>query len=485
MAMPNKSREQSTLRSPGKSVKAFLDFKRNGSGSVGMTFGLMIIPLMGLLGMAVDFSRVATARFVMQDAVDAAMLAAGRAAQITINDPAGAAKKAAGVYFDLAAPKSVTISTSKITTNATATELTMQVTYWVQTPIVSLLSLMTPPESDPEAPTQCKTSKFACQKLSTQATATIASGGNGGSNVEVAMMLDITGSMEESDGKGSTKLATLKVAATDAIDILIWQDQSQHTARLALAPFSQGVNAGSYASAVTGLSATSGTRKLIPCVVERLGANAYTDAAPSSANGWLGNNAGTNAPSGYRYTSTLGSSNYNSGGTCGSSSPSGTEAIVPLTSDKNILKARINGLTASGGTAGHIGTAWAWYLLSPNWNTIWPAASQAGSYADISATTSKGYPLLQKYAILMTDGDYNNQYSSTSSFNQARTLCTNMKAKGITVFTVGFMVSTTAKNFLTSCATSADHYYDATDGDKLKSAFRDIALKISTLRLSM
>jgi len=142
-------------------------------------------------------------------------------------------------------------------------------------------------------------------------------------------------------------------------------------------------------------------------------------------------------------------------------------------------------LSTAGSTAGHIGTAWAWYLLSPNWSNIWPAASKPGNYADLKAVNSKGYPVLQKYAILMTDGDYNLQYSSTSSLNQAKTLCTNMKAAGITVFSVGFMVSSAAKSFLTSCATSADYYYDATNGDKLRSAFRDIALKISTLRLSM
>jgi hypothetical protein len=49
---------------------------------------------------------------------------------------------------------------------------------------------------------------------------------------------------------------------------------------------------------------------------------------------------------------------------------------------------------------------------------------------------------------------------------------------------VGFQVSSAARTFLTACATDASHYYDATTEVALQAAFRDIALKISTLRLT-
>jgi hypothetical protein len=52
------------------------------------------------------------------------------------------------------------------------------------------------------------------------------------------------------------------------------------------------------------------------------------------------------------------------------------------------------------------------------------------------------------------------------------------------VYTVGFEVSAAAKSFLISCATDASHYYDATSEVALQAAFRDIALKIATLRLT-
>jgi len=64
-------------------------------------------------------------------------------------------------------------------------------------------------------------------------------------------------------------------------------------------------------------------------------------------------------------------------------------------------------------------------------------------------------------------------------------LCTNMKTKGIEVYTVGFQIDNDkAKTMLAKCATSSAHNYSAANGDQLKQAFRDIALKIASLRLT-
>ncbi len=43
-------------------------------------------------------------------------------------------------------------------------------------------------------------------------------------------------------------------AAKDLIDIVVWDDQSKYTSRVALAPFSAAVNVGDYFTAITGKS---------------------------------------------------------------------------------------------------------------------------------------------------------------------------------------------------------------------------------------
>ena len=71
-------------------------------------------------------------------------------------------------------------------------------------------------------------------------------------------------------------------------------------------------------------------------------------------------------------------------------------------------------------------------------------------------------------------------------FAQAATLCTNMKAKGVIVYTVGFNVGSDAgvKSLMQNCATSAEYVYMPSSGADLKIAFRAIAQDINSLRIS-
>jgi Mg-chelatase subunit ChlD len=119
-------------------------------------------------------------------------------------------------------------------------------------------------------------------------------------------------------------------------------------------------------------------------------------------------------------------------------------------------------------------------MLSPEWKDIWPEGSKPAAYDDEET---------MKIAILMTDGVYNVWYNGDDNGNaseQAVSLCAGMKAKGITVYTVGFDLGSneTAIETLRSCATDPDHAYLANNGDELKQAFRDIALKTTDLYLS-
>lgn len=61
-----------------------------------------------------------------------------------------------------------------------------------------------------------------------------------------------------------------------------------------------------------------------------------------------------------------------------------------------------------------------------------------------------------------------------------------MKAKGMTVFTVGLQLETgsASESTLNSCATSKDHDFLARNASELKQSFRNIALKISDLQFS-
>jgi len=247
-------------------------------------------------------------------------------------------------------------------------------------------------------------------------------GGKAVLSVETSLLLDVTGSMS------GQKIADLKLAAKDLIDIVIWEDQSKYTSKIALVPFLEAVNVGlmaaqaaSNASPTTRVSGDGDKGKgdqrgayqlAADCVSERTGAEAFTDAAPNGQ---------------YKVGRV-----YTSDGTC-----SPPNEVVPLYDDKAMLKNVIDSLVASGSTAGHLGTAWAWYSISPHWGNVFGPKSRPEAY---------GTPKLHKIAVLMTDGEYNTEYdrgvkTSTTggqspngtSTEQARQLCASMKAAGITV----------------------------------------------------
>jgi Flp pilus assembly protein TadG len=236
------------------------------------------------------------------------------------------------------------------------------------------------------------------------------------------------------------------------------------------------------------------------CGTERVGTYAHTDEPPSTA--YIGRDY---PGSGSLVGCVTGTPNV--GGVGGSGN-----YLTPLTADKNALNKAITDMTVAGSTSGQIGTEWAWYMLSPNWASVWPGAATPA----LTDTTFDPMPYdtdeLVKVAILMTDGAFNTAhckgvttetyaYSSVSNsdridssectaadtpFELAQATCTAMKHENIVIYTVGFEVGSEpgAAEFLTECASSPAYVYLAADGTALREAFQKIATSISKLRLA-
>lgn len=585
-----------------------MKFHRNEDGHVAIMFALVAAVATGVTGMAIDYGRAMSARDHIQAAADAAAMAGLALTSGTDQqriDKATATFNANLEGYDLATKPTPVVTSSGGT-------VTVSVDATIGTAFSSLVGV---------------------SSLSVHADASASSSGQ---SYEVALVIDLTGSMGETRN-GATKISGLRTAANDLLDILLpTSGANNNTVRVAVAPFADYVNAGSYAATVTGLAATGGSyanvsnlastkngnytgsysgltgnssgsqagatpptsgassgasgsttsagstysngycsvttqnvsttmttnafgtaavgspvnygqsgsvngafywkssgtwyyisnvgtyygtpygylyyqsgnnwykynnsmyynsyqpttttqtvpgcentvtaqssSQLISCVTERMSLVGtlpdYTDTVPGT-NAYIGSyNAGSNSKS-----------NYSSDGKCytaGRELPS----IIPLTNSRTTISNFFTNATIGGGTPGHLGTAWGWYLLSPNWATIWPTGSKPVAYNTTSNT---------KAVIIMTDGEYNEQYSSTSSAVQALAQCTAMKAQGIKVYTVGFGFSQTAvlgansadgqaMQLLYNCAgdknnTKDGYYFVPYDGAALRTAFQSI-----------
>ncbi|MGE0284121.1 MAG: hypothetical protein AB7P20_26385, partial [Rhizobiaceae bacterium] len=329
--------------------------------------------------------------------------------------------------------------------------------------------------------------------------------------VEIGLMLDVTGSMKEAgsplNGKSQTKLQNLKTAATEAVENLLSRNQpgAEPRVRVAIIPYSQGVNTGVLADgnyveytpkssglwgtlwdllAELGLSrigpVTSQFGLTQPGEPERpVGLAALNnppsnltsqqrarlkklDKALTAAREKVDDNCTTERkikfpgkspvfdPSDDSPNAAMINRDERLAGACPS------EPVAPLTTDATKLKGLIDDLEADGGTAGHIGIQWTRYMLSPNWGDFLEARVDGSKPADYDDG-------VRKIAILMTDGEFNAAYAGvpdnertsrdqeTRSNDYAEMLCDAMKADDIEIFTIGFMLES-GKDILKDCA---------------------------------
>ena len=205
------------------------------------------------------------------------------------------------------------------------------------------------------------------------------------------------------------------------------------------------------------------TYQITDCVTERA-TNTYTEDPP---------------------TTTLLGANYESNGVCDID-----QDITPLTSDTDVLYDESDEMDDHGSTAGHLGTAWAWYMLSPEFGYLWPDAENVPADYD--------EPNLLKVAIIMTDGVYNRQYCNgvrtgiidcdapDDTAVQAAALCEAMKDEDIVVYTIGYNIDEDSDEevLLTDCASDDSKAFFPDSGGSLIDTFQEIGQNITDLRLS-
>ncbi len=411
--------------------KLIARFRRAEEGAIAITFGLTTFVLVLMSGLAIDAGRAYHAATKMTTALDAAALSAAKTMRVSqLSDDE--LKDVARRYFELNVAGTggnyAVIDGLDIAVNRDLNSIALTLASHVPTVFGRLAGIDSIPV--PVAATAVYQSQ----------------------DIELALQLDVTGSM-----RGS-RLADLKIAVKDLLDIMLPDEGTTNKVRVGLAPFSAGVNAGTYAAAVSDGRSRDG------CVYERRNLADQASEAPA---------VGARA---FKVREDLSGRSIQS---CPSNA-----AIMPLSDDKDVLRRTVEDYTDGGTTAGHLGTAWGWYLVSPEWGGIWPTDSKPAPYRDGKTI---------KAVVVMTDGIYNtiggiNGGDRSSTADNAATMaidtCAAMKAQGIRVYAIGFQAPSAALETLRSCASTDTSFFEATDGEKLRAAFRAIATELNNLRLT-
>lgn len=185
-------------------------------------------------------------------------------------------------------------------------------------------------------------------------------------------------------------------------------------------------------------------------------------------------------------------------------------AITPWTDQRSDVETAIDEMDSwhRGGTTTNLGLVWGWRLLSPRWRGLWGDPDLPLPYDE---------PLMQKVAVILTDGDnqlygghapsgdtdytgyqrLSDRRMGTANLNTARRelndrtlqICTAMKAQDIIIYTITFDVRTDSRgqeirDTFRDCATTPGHFFDSYGGAGLSQTFRVIAAQLSNLRIA-
>ena len=201
-------------------------FWRAKTGNIAMIFALSMVPLALAAGAGLDFAHAMMVRENISDALDAAALAVGGQPNLT----ASAAQALAQQVFNAnyTADQSINPATHQaqdpqvaapVMTNGTVT-LTLQSPFQVQTTLLSIVGT-------PTLPVQVSTTvKWGQTKL------------------WVALVLDNTGSMTETDSTGTSKITALKNASNQLLTMLQNAATNQGDVQVSITPFAKLVNIG-------------------------------------------------------------------------------------------------------------------------------------------------------------------------------------------------------------------------------------------------
>ena len=486
-----------------KIVSGFKRLMSNERGNMAIVVGMATVPMMLIMGAAVDFENASNTHTELQSSVDSAALYAASLTDMT-NDALTTKSKP---YFNAnfnssAAPGTASAATYAVT--SVGDSITATASIPVNNAFMKLAGL----------PTTTVSATSVVKKA--------------GINLEVSLVLDNTGSMGSTNAKtGNTAIYDLKIAAAKFVDQVMPATQGQFYTKIAAIPYNSSVNLGTSALAVqargsvlSGTSTTPGyqnytfssnkresysngswqnncthdsnhycltTAAITNCVTERTGTAAYTDASVGTY------------PVGRKYVVT--NSSFN---------PCTVTPMVPLSTDAATLKSTIGAMSSGNWTAGQTGLAWGWYALSPSIGVFTGAAAPAG-YDKLTTTdlTQK----VRKVMILMTDAEYNTAYvngvvSSNTNYTsygsgnddevaaasptngdvytQAASMCSGIKASGVEVYVITFQLDKSLSwrvGLVNNCATDSSHIIDA-DSTSLDAAFGKIANQILAMRIA-
>lgn len=442
---------------------------RNERGNVAMIFAVALVPLLGFVGAAIDYSRTTSARSSMKVALDSAALMVSK--DLGSNPSMSAAEISAKAtnYFNA------------LYTNGTSSPITITASYTTNTKDGSTVTLT---GSGTVATDFMKMVGFPQMGINGTSTTTW-----GSTRMRVAIALDVTGSMND-DGK----LAAMKSAAKNLIDTLSASSRMTEDVYISIIPFAQMVNVGTTYKNASWLrwdqlgSCNNNNFSMSPeacsAYAKKYGSK-FTWTYSTNKSSWKGCVEDRDEPYDTTKDTPSGTSTkYPAMFYMQQGNDSCPSAILPLTSaygSNNVqtIKDMIGGLDASGGTNQMIGMAWAWTTLQVGSDPFpAPAKDSDYKYTDAIILLSDG---LNSGSRLYGDGTKSPEPNIDA---RQQILCDNIKSSGAMIYTIQVNTGGDADSAVLKYCANTGNFFSTTTASGIATAFTAIGNSLNKLRVS-
>lgn len=480
-------------------------FGRADNGNIAVMFAIALVPILGLIGLAVDFSRMSALKSKLQAAADLAALAV---AKNVASNPAGA-KQEATDYMRDAVKNIAGVTLGTVDANYTKPG-------GLSTVVVS-------------ASATIDTSFYSFLGASQAQTVKVTSTTNWGTNrLRVAVVLDTTGSMDERGSRDTkTKMDSLKIATIDLLSQLKSIALNPGDVYVSIIPFSRDVNIGSsnYDKPWIDWTAWDSANRTCSGWNQWGQCNAWTPNNHNTWNGCIADRGSSTGPvtvpgqtqAGQAYDQRIDPASTTDADVASkypadqySSCPkamlgltdirtlnldnlrdtSGDVDLNKLKNSSDTVVKLISSLTANGNTNQPIGLVWGWQSLAGGTGPFAAAPTYDPDYQYV--------PVI----ILLSDGlNTQNRWTSTASRIDARMsdssngsgTCANIKAYRLqtghpTALIYTVQVDTGGKDgrsdLLKRCASGESSFFYVQNGSDIGDVFTAIVTKISALRVA-
>lgn len=441
------------MRLPFVLFRQFMSGARSRAGNVAIIFSLAIVPIVGFVGAALDYSMANANRTSMQKAIDSTALALAKLMPLT---QAELDSKGWQIFSANLGSLQVAMPQSGLV---------------ITTPTVGKIHLVATGHYTPQISGAIGIHSFPVSVKSEVQW--------GMKKLELALALDNTGSMAS-----DSKMTELKKAAKNLLTTLSKSAQKQGDVKVSVIPFNTMVNTGQKRT-TSWIKKGDWDEKEGSCNKDSWWVTYKTKTDCNYAGGsWSAvtyndtnftgcvedRDKDTNLNYDVLDTTPTGDSSKFPARRC----TGNLEPMMPLSYDWTALANKIDGMESNGATNVTIGLVWAWHSLTSNE----PLTQAAAASNDLS-----------KYIILMTDGDntqnrWGGNGSSYCSQCDTRTAlaCTNVKAAGIKIYTIRVIDGNAT--LLRNCASDPSMYFDVQNANQLSSVFNSIGATLAQLHLS-